>query len=216
MAIRAYDELYLGNAQSVLGHAMDFALMTLEIPPVIFADALAVTPGGKQFAAGNPRYVAGMNGCELAREILSEAGVRFADREDAMYLDKSPEYWAGWALAYYQWFTGYSFMEILQAVSLEEILQMYPLYHEMDILHFVERVNQRMQETSPQTRLRKRRDACGMSQSELASEADVPLRQIQLFEQGQRDINKTSAITLRKLSKALHCRMEDLLEPEQD
>lgn len=54
-----------------------------------------------------------------------------------------------------------------------------------------------------------------MTQSELAAEADVPLRQIQLFEQGQRDINKTSAITLLKLSKALHCKMEDLLEPER-
>jgi len=40
----------------------------------------------------------------------------------------------------------------------------------------------------------------------------VPLRQIQLFEQGQRDINKTAAVTLYKLSKALCCRMEDLLE----
>ncbi|MBR1696458.1 MAG: helix-turn-helix transcriptional regulator, partial [Selenomonas sp.] len=64
-----------------------------------------------------------------------------------------------------------------------------------------------------QTRLRARRDNCGLSQSELAKEADVPLRQIQLFEQGQRDINKTSAITLYKLSKALYCQMEDLLEP---
>ena len=71
-----------------------------------------------------------------------------------------------------------------------------------------------MKEAYPQTRLRERRSNCGLSQTELAAEADVPLRQIQLFEQGQRDINKTSAITLYKLSKALHCKMEDLLEPD--
>ena len=37
-------------------------------------------------------------------------------------------------------------------------------------------------------------------------------RQIQLFEQRQRDINKASAVTLLMLSRALHCRMEDLIE----
>ena len=44
----------------------------------------------------------------------------------------------------------------------------------------------------------------------------MPLRQIQLFEQGHRDINKTAAITLHKLAKAMCCRMEDLLEPEYE
>ena len=46
----------------------------------------------------------------------------------------------------------------------------------------------------------------------LAEKADVSIRQIQLFEQRERDINKTSAETLNKLSKALHCKMEDLLD----
>lgn len=105
-------------------------------------------------------------------------------------------------------------MELLRAASLDKIIRMYPLYHEMDLSHFVEQMDRLMKETYPQTRLRERRSNCGLSQSELAVEADVPLRQIQLFEQGQRDINRTSAITLLKLSKALHCRMEDLIEPD--
>lgn len=212
MAIHAYDELYLSTAQNILGHAADFAIMTLGIDPSLFGKALAVTDAAKQFAAGNPRYVAGMNGCELAREMLDEARVSYQDADDAMYLDKSPEYWAGWALAYYQWYSGCSFMEILSAISFDQILQMYPLYHEMDISQFVDQMDVQMRQASTQTRLRQRRDTCGMSQSDLARDADVPLRQIQLFEQGQRDINKTSAVTLFKLSKALHCKMEDLLE----
>ena len=214
MAICAYDEIYLSNAQYVLGHAVDFAVMTLGIPPQDFAKALAFSHSGKQFAQGNPRYVAGMNGCELAREILDDAEISYTDHEDAMYLDKSPEYWAGWALAYYQWYADSTFSEILKAVSLEEIITMYPVYHEMDITHFTERMHQLMKTVYPHARLRERRNSCGYSQAELASEADVPLRQIQLFEQRQRDINKTSAITLYKLSKALCCRIEDLLEPE--
>ena len=50
----------------------------------------------------HPRYVAGMNGCEFARVILDDVGAAYPEAEDEMYLDKSPEYWAGWALAYYQ------------------------------------------------------------------------------------------------------------------
>ena len=214
MAIRAYDELYLPGAQNILGHAVDFAVMTLAIEPNVFGNALTVSESAKQFSEGNPRYIAGMNGCELARFILDDVGVAYRESADEMFLDKSPEYWAGWALAYYQWFTALSFMEILRAISLDDIIRMYPLYHEMDLSHFVEQMDRFMKEASPQTRLRERRSNCGLSQSELAAEADVPLRQIQLFEQGQRDINKTSAITLLKLSKALHCKMEDLLEPD--
>ena len=214
MAIRAYDELYLPGAQNILGHAVNFAVMTLAIEPNVFGNALAVSESAKQFSEGNPRYVAGMNGCEFARAVLDDVEVAYRESADEMYLDKSPEYWAGWALAYYQWFTSRSFMEILRAMSLNDIIRMYPLYHEMDLSHFVEQMDRFMKETYPQTRLRDRRSNCGLSQSELAADADVPLRQIQLFEQGQRDINKTSAITLYKLSKALHCKMEDLLEPD--
>ncbi|TYZ26751.1 helix-turn-helix transcriptional regulator [Selenomonas caprae] len=76
-----------------------------------------------------------------------------------------------------------------------------------------EQMNQIMKAAYPHTRLREYRDNYGLSQSELASESGVLLRQIQLFEQGQRNINKTAAVTLYKLAKALHCRMEDLLEP---
>ena len=62
----------------------------------------------------------------------------FCDREmqeleDEMYLDKSPEYWAGWALAYYQWYTGRTFIKIYKVVSIQELLDMYDVYHEMDI-----------------------------------------------------------------------------------
>ena len=33
-----------------------------------------------------------------------------------MYQDKSPEYWSGWALAYYQWYTGKTFSKIHAAL----------------------------------------------------------------------------------------------------
>lgn len=212
MVIRAYDESYLFYAQNVLGHAADFAVMTLELDPDVFGRALSVSSASKQFASGNPRYVAGMNGCEFARVVLTETHTPFTDAEDAMYLDKSPEYWAGWALAYYQWFSSRSFMNILSAIPLSRIIDMYSVYHEMDIDHFAEHMDELMKLANPATRLKTKRINCGLSQSELSSDSGVALRQIQLFEQRQRDINKASASTLLMLSRTLHCRIEDLME----
>lgn len=212
MAIHAYFEEYVAGAQRNLGDAVDFAVMTLGLEPDVFGRAFAASDTSRQFGRGNPRYVAGMNGCELARRVLSETNTPFADAEDAMYLDKGPEYWAGWALAFYQWYSDASFMEILSAVSMEEIIAMYPVYHEMDLMQFVDRMQEKMKEAYPMTRLRRQREISGFSQSELAAESGVPLRQIQLFEQRQRNINKTAAETLLRLSKALCCRMEDLME----
>ncbi|MBR1757420.1 MAG: helix-turn-helix transcriptional regulator [Lachnospiraceae bacterium] len=212
MKIHAYDELYLANAQNVLGHALDFAIMTLELSPEAFEQAFVVSHASKQFGQGNPAYVAGLTGCEFAREVLAEVHFSYEDAEDVMYLDKSPEYWAGWALAYYQWECGLPFSEILSSVSFSELIEMYPLYHEMDLSHFVEEMYARHLQLIPQTRLSKLRKNAGLSQSQLAKLSGVSLRQIQLFEQRQREINKASAFTLLQLSKALHCHMEDLLE----
>ena len=171
MEIRAYDEMYIDSAQYILGHAVDFAVMSLNISPDIFGNAFVISTVSTQFANGNPRYVAGMNGCELARCVLTETHTSFADTEDAMYLDKSPEYWAGWALAFYQWYTNRPFTEILSAVPLSQIISMYSIYHEMDILQFAERMNELLNEANPYTRLKTRRLNNELSQSELVSES---------------------------------------------
>lgn len=51
----------------------------------------------------------------------------------------------------------------------------------------------------------------GLSQSQLADASGVGVRQIQNYEQGTRDINKAAGETLYKLSRALGCKMEDLI-----
>ncbi|MBO5566009.1 MAG: helix-turn-helix transcriptional regulator [Succinivibrio sp.] len=212
MTIRAYDEIYLSDAQKVLGQAVDFALLSLKIDADYFGSAFSVSAVSTQFEAGNPSYISGMNGCELAREVLTKVNITYPDIEDKMYLDKSPEYWAGWALAFYQWYSSRSFIEILNTVPLSEIIGMYPVFHEMDIMQFADRMDGIFKEKFPFTRLKYKRLNCNMSQSDLAAYSGVKLRQIQLFEQRQRNINKASAVTLLKLSRALSCRMEELME----
>lgn len=62
--------------------------------------------------------------------------------------------------------------------------------------------------------LKKKRKELGMSQALLASKSGVSIRMIQYYEQGAKDINKASAETIYLLSKALNCRMEEIIDIE--
>ena len=88
---------------------------------------------------------------------------------------------------------------------------MYPLFHEMDITNFVEALNHRMNANAPGNTLKRIREACGLSQRELAEQSGVKLRMIQLYEQGVNDIQRAQAQTLYKLSRTLGCSIETLL-----
>ena len=210
MEIHAYDEEYLYGAQKVLGDAFDYAMVTLSIAPEEFEKLFIASNSSKQFEAGNPSYLVGINGCELVHKILEECGLKIQETDDELFVDKSPEYWVGFSLAFFQWYSGKSFSKIFSFIHIADFLSMYPIYHEMDIMQFVDHINDLME--NAQTKLKTLRTNIGMSQVELAREAGVPLRQIQLFEQKQRDISKTQASTLLKLSRALHCSMEDILD----
>lgn len=209
--ICAYDEEYVGLAQRVMGDMLDYAVNTLAYELENFYQMFLISGIAKQFEIGNPTYVAGKNGCEVAKEVLMTSGLEVPDVEDLMYLDRSPEYWAGWALAFYQWKSGQTFREIDRVVPVDSVCAMYYPLHEADIEKFVLIMEEKtkQQETS---RLRRLRAYARLSQRELAKEADVPVRQIQLFEQGERDINKTQGMTLYKISRVLKCHPEDLLK----
>ena len=84
--------------------------------------------------------------------------------------------------------------------------------HEADISKFADVLDMRMREHFVDTRLKHYRAINSMSQSELAKASGVSLRSIQMYEQRNKDINKASAETILRLSKALSCSMEDLLE----
>ena len=129
-----------------------------------------------------------------------------------MYLDKSPEYWCGWVLAFYQWYRGYSFLKIQKAVPIHMIMHMYSTMHETDILRFVETIDEKMKNYYTDTNLKYYRRLNGYSQSQLADESGVSLRQIQMFEQRRRHINKAGLETVIRLARTLHCQAEDLYE----
>jgi DNA-binding Xre family transcriptional regulator len=209
--IYAYDEVYVSLAQRVMGDMLDFAVNTLKVKLAEFYKMFLVSGMAHQFEIGNPTYVAGKNGCEVARLVMEECGCVCPAAEDVMYVDKSEEYWIGWALAYYQWQSNRTFLEIEHCVPVESMYGMYATLHEADISLYVDIMNEKCQKYMEQSRLRRLRTYANLSQSQLANASGVALRQIQLFEQGQRDIHKTQGETLMQLSKALNCKIEDLL-----
>lgn len=208
----AYQEIYLSNAQAMLGDAFDYAINVCHIPGSSFVKLFVASTISKRLENGEPNYLSGKSGIEVAMEILAETTGKAPDAAPQEHFGRSREYWIGWAVAYYQWFSGRSYSEIFKVVSFEELKKMYDPLHEADITKFADILDARMREFFTDTSLKRIRTAYGCTQSELAKRSGVSLRSIQMYEQRNKDINKASAETLLRLSKVLGCTMEDLIE----
>ena len=64
------------------------------------------------------------------------------------------------------------------------------------------------------TRLQEARKGKGLSQSQLARAAGVPVRTLQELEAGRKNINKSAVITVLRLADVLGCNIRDILEAE--
>ena len=208
----AYQEIYLSNAQSMLGDAFDYAINVCHIPGSRFVKLFIASTISKRLENGEPSYLSGKSGIEVAMEILAETTGKTPDAAPQEHFGRSREYWIGWAVAYYQWFSGRSYSEIFKVVTFEELQKLYDPLHEADITKFADILDARMREFFTDTNLKRIRTAYGCTQAELAKRSGVSLRSIQMYEQRNKDINKASAETLLRLSRVLGCTMEDLME----
>ena len=208
----AYQEMYLSNAQALLGDAFDYAINACGISENDFVKLFSVSSVSKRIENGEPAYLAGKSGIEVVADVLVETTGKAPTAKPQVTFSRSREYWIGWAIAYYQWFSGRKFGDIFKVLSFEDLQQMYAPLHEADISKFADIADARIRERFAETNLKRIRTAYGCSQAELAKRSGVGLRSIQLYEQRQKDINKASAESLYKISRVLGCEMEDLLE----
>lgn len=213
----AYSELYLSDAKKSLATMLDYAVHDCEYDVDWMIELFIKSGYAKQFEKGSPAVVGGISGVELARRIIEKIYKEEPGIQAVQPLDKTAEYWAGWVLADYQWYSGYRFLDIFEKIKMSEIVNMYHPYHEMSIEHFYEAMDKKIEDRTDETKLKKIRDAAGLSQRELSKKAGVSLRSIQMYEQRQNDIDKAQGHTLYKLSVALGCDIGDLLErPNKD
>lgn len=208
----AYDKSYLEKARTSLGRMLDFAVYDLKYDITEFFDMFIVSGVAFEFESGEAGILAGKSGVELAYEVLDRVKGNTKRVTPKFTANRSEEYWTGWALAYYQWMTGLSFSEILQYVPINEIKALYSPYHEMDIRHFVDKMNELYLVAKPETNLKIYRQRAGLSQSELANLSGVPVRMIQHYEQRQKNIAKAQVESLVSLSRVLDCNPESLLD----
>jgi DNA-binding XRE family transcriptional regulator len=212
MKINAYQEIYLNSAQTHLGEAFDYAVNVCKIPSQDFIKIFVTSHISKCIEIGDPKYIQGMSGIELLIELLKDATGQTIEIavEDRFY--RTAEYWVGWAVAYYQWYSDRSFNDIFEAYPFDSLRAMYSPLHEADISKFIEIVDKGIKNHFSDTNLKRHRQKSGLSQSRLAFLSGVDLRSIQLYEQRRRDINKASLETVYRLAKILNCRLESLLE----
>ncbi len=210
--IRAYSESYLSNAKSCLAACFDYAVNDCGLSPDWCAQLFLSSGIADQFEQGNPMYLAGMSGVEMTRQMLLRVYPEKALPEPVPTGDCSREYWAGWALAEYQWYTARRFRDIFQRIPLSRVLELYSPYHEMDILHFIDTMEELYKAAQTEPKLRRIRESRGLSQSELSRISGVHIRNIQAYEQRDNDIDKAQGRILYQLSRALGCSIEDLLE----
>ncbi len=212
MTIHAYPETYLYKAQSALGEAFDYAINTCGIPGEDFIRLFTASPVSKRLENGEPAFLAGKSGIELAADVLLETTGKQPDAAPGERFERSREYWIGWAVCYYQWFSARSFSDIFRVFSFEDLQNMYYTLHEADITKFADIADERIRGCFKETNLKRIRTTYGCSQAELASRSGVSLRSIQMYEQRNKDINKASAETLYRISRVLGCTIESLLE----
>jgi len=212
----AYDRNYLERARASLGRMLDYAVYDLKYELPVFWDMFLASPVSRQFERGEVSVLAGKSGVELA---LTVTGKEKSYAEPFYSEGRSELYWLGWALAYYQWKTCLSFSQITEFIPVDEIRMMYSPYHEMDIRQLCDKLSEIYAERKQQTNLKRRRLAVGLSQSQLAKVSGIPVRTIQQYEQGQKDINKARAEYVIALSRALYCEpgllLENKLQEEQ-
>lgn len=208
----AYSEMYLEDAMRTLGEAVDFALCDQGLNPPELTAILSNSIEMKQFERGVPRVICGISGDELAREIVARAGLKPAEFRASYPLDRSPQYWAGWVLAYTQWTSCLGFSDLFEVAPLDWIIGSYHPLHEASEDKFAELVIDKWNKVQADRKgLKAARKVSGLTQKQLAAQSGVKLRAIQLYEQNQLDLRRASVSSALALANTLDCTIEDLI-----
>ncbi|MBQ6056036.1 MAG: helix-turn-helix transcriptional regulator [Treponema sp.] len=217
MTTHAYQKFYLNDAQNNLGVMFDFAIRALKYDGDKFFLYFIKSGAAQKFEHANPKYIAGMSGIELCTNVLNKTGENYTFPA-SFKIEQGKEFWTGWVLAYYQWYSGLKFSDFLEyGLVPSAILKRYIL-HEADISKFVSAAGKILlqnRNASP-TRLQKLRKSRNLTQKELSELSGVSLRMIQLYEQRQNNINLASGQAINALARALCCNFYEIMEIELD
>ena len=212
--ICGYDKNIVSVVQRLMSGMLDFAVNGLEIGIEEFYDAFLKSDFPRRIERGDSKTVMGMSGIELAYAISGREPIPNNEMEEFIVfnMDRSPEFWTGWALAYFQSTTRLTFGEINDFRSIIDVRRMYPKYHEMDVSQFCDNMREAYFALNPMTNLQTRRKEAGISQKMLADMSGIPLKTIQQYEQRRKDINRANVDYVLSMARVMNCDIEMLLE----
>lgn len=198
--------MYLDSAMFALATMLDYAVNVKGQSDIdAFFYKFVRSPYGSLFEKGYPAVVSGKSGVELYCLVTNDYNI-----VPYYSINRTAEYWLGWSLAYYQWYTNTTFINIASRITLREMLTWYSTLHEADISVFINTLNQRLY--VQQTNLKYFRERAGLSQQMLSQLSGVPLHTIQLYEQRASDLSKAQFNILYALARVLKCTIYDLTE----
>lgn len=207
----AYDEIYLNSIRQAMGDMLHFAVHDMGWDIDKFYDCFIRSGVASEMEAQEPLYGVGRSGYEIALDVYYRITGIESDVEPEYVYGRSPEFFAGWSVAYYSWVRSKSYSEINLAVPITDVIAMYNPFHEMDISQFVIEINNRMEEYREESRLKRLRAYASLTQRELAERSGVSKRMIEQYEQGRKSLKNASAYTVIKLADALSCDCRELL-----
>ena len=94
----AFSELYIENAQRVFAQMTHYVIHDLKMEYDPFFRLFVQSGVAAQFEKGNPRYVAGMSGTELADEVMRRVTGYGCAIESEPYYDRTEAYWTGFKI----------------------------------------------------------------------------------------------------------------------
>ena len=212
--IHAYNHYYLEDAMNNVGNMLDCAVNAVHCDINVFFEMFLASGVASQIEIGNPRFVSGLSGVELCQKVFEKSSDFDIKEIDYQPFERTKEFWAGWSLAYYQWFRAKSFLYIQRnGLDINRIVEMYPTLHEADLSKFVETADSIIESylVERPNVLKTIRKQARLTQQRLAEISGVTLRMIRAYEQGDQDIRKAEAQTVFALSKALGCSPESII-----
>jgi len=205
----AYDAIYLDKASKNVGNMLHDAVYEYGQTGDEFLQMFIQSGIAEQIENGNPKYVAGRSGAELYADVIEAVSGREAESLVIETQSRSDVYWTGWILAYYQWYSGRSFRDILETVPYEELLGRYATLHEADVQKALNVLDAHMEQK--ESKLKTVRKCCGLTQEELSLRSGVSLNTIRAYERKAKDIRKAQMDIVLRLTDGLQCRIEDIL-----
>ena len=212
METHAYSEDLLPPAMRNLAVMMECGVNMYGIEPEMFYLRFLSSGVADGLGRGNPKYAIGLSGIELADEVIVLTGGKILPNTPPTY-SVTPEFWAGWSLAYYQWKTGFTFAFLQRnGLDINTVLDLYHPLHEAGLEKFADTADHlisehRRQSVSP---IKAARERIGLTQKDLSKISSVSLRMIRAYEQGSQDISSANFSTVLRLMQTLNLTLTDL------